>query len=283
MLTVILTRGCPGSGKSTWCKSLIDKNPNKYKRINKDDLRAMLDNSNYTKTSEKFILQVRDQIILLALKDGKHILIDDTNLNPIHESHIRQLVKGLAEVEIKDFTDVPIETCIKQDLKRFNSVGEKVIRDMYNKYLKPKAEVIPVIEGFPHAIIVDLDGTVSLFEGLRSPYDASTCENDILNQPIAEIIYKFMHDKSIIFMSGREDKYREQTIKFLSKHNLPFYNLFMRPSGDMRKDSIVKRELFDTHVRGKFNVDFVLDDRSSVVSTWRSMGLTCLQVAEGDF
>lgn len=57
----------------------------------------------------------------------------------------------------------------------------------------------------------------------------------------------------------------------------------MRKSGDMRKDSIVKREMFDEHIRGRYNVNFVLDDRNQVVELWRSMGLTCLQVADGDF
>jgi hypothetical protein len=51
----------------------------------------------------------------------------------------------------------------------------------------------------------------------------------------------------------------------------------------MRKDAIVKRELFDAHVRGTWNVNFVLDDRQQVVDMWRGLGLVCLQVAPGDF
>ena len=37
----------------------------------------------------------------------------------------------------------------------------------------------------------------------------------------------------------------------------------MRSAGDKREDSIVKSELFDAHVRDKYNVQFVLDDRGS--------------------
>ncbi len=60
--------------------------------------------------------------------------------------------------------------------------------------------------------------------------------------------------------------------------------LNMREAGDMRKDSIVKKELFDQHIRGKYNVRMVIDDRDQVVDMWRNeLGLTCLQVAEGDF
>ena len=57
----------------------------------------------------------------------------------------------------------------------------------------------------------------------------------------------------------------------------------MRTLGDMRKDSIVKQELYEQNILGKFNVSFILDDRQQVVDMWRSLGLTVFQVAEGDF
>ncbi|WP_159467932.1 AAA family ATPase [Dyadobacter sp. 3J3] len=277
-MKVILTKWLPGSGKSTWAKSIIDKNPNTYKRINKDDLRSMMDNSNWSKDSEKFIIKVRDTLILLALEQGKHVIIDDTNLAPKHEVHIHDLIRGKAELEIKDFTDVSIDTCIKWDLKRANSVGEKVIRNMHNQFLKPENEIIEFIDGLTSAIICDLDGTLANLNG-RNPYDASKCDNDLLNHVVAGII----KGKTVIFMSGREDKYRAQTEFFLSKHGIEYVGLFMRATGDSRKDSIVKRELFDANVRGRYNIEFVLDDRNQVVETWRQMGLICLQVAEGDF
>jgi hypothetical protein len=87
----------------------------------------------------------------------------------------------------------------------------------------------------------------------------------------------------VIFTSGRDERYRTQTETFLSKHNIKYFGLHMRKTGDMRRDSIVKNEMFDEHIRGKFNIDFVLDDRNQVVDLWRSLGLVCLQVAEGDF
>ena len=278
MKKVIITKGLPGSGKSTWAKKLIDKNPNQYKRINKDDLRAMLDNSKHSKDAEKFVLKIRNQIMLMALEEGKHVIIDDTNLHPKHERTMRELTKGIAEVIIQDFTDIELEVCIKRDLNRLNSVGEKVIRQMYNDFLAPKPEEIVADPTLPHAIICDLDGTLALLNG-RSPYDASTCENDILNSVVASLI----KDKLVLLVSGREDKYREQTINFLDKHQIIYEKLIMRETGDFRKDSIIKKEIFDTKIRGFYNIDFVLDDRNQVVEMWRQLGLTCLQVAEGDF
>lgn len=271
-------KGLPGCGKSTMAKKIINENPNKYKRINKDDLRAMLDDSNHSKDSENFILKVRDSLIILALEQGKHVIIDDTNLSPKHESRIKELIKGKATLIIEDLTNVPLETCIKNDLKRLNSVGKDVIMQMYNQFLKPKQETIEHIDGLPNAIICDLDGTLCLLNG-RNPYDASNCDEDGLNEAVTSII----KDRTVLLVSGREDKYKEPTLKFMGKHNIKFKELYMRKSGDFRKDSIIKREIFDQYIRNKYNIDFVLDDRQIVVDEWRKMGLICLQVAPGDF
>lgn len=84
MIKVLFLKGLPGSGKSTYAKKLIAENHNMYKRINKDELRAMLDDNKHSNDSEKFILQVRDAMILMALQNGKYVIIDDTNLAPKH-------------------------------------------------------------------------------------------------------------------------------------------------------------------------------------------------------
>jgi len=278
MKKVILTKGLPASGKTTWAKKLINKHPNMYKRVNKDDLREMLDNSKWSKSSEKFILKIRDNIILEALDFGKHVIVDDTNLHPKHEINIKELVKGKAVVEIKDFTDVPLQICIERDLKREKSVGKKVIKNMYNSFLKKDVKPPKYNPELPDIVICDLDGTLALHNG-RNPYDASTCDQDLLNAPVADIIN---HEKFIL-VSGREDKYRKQTLKFLTKYNIRYSKLLMRKTGDFRNDAIVKKEIYEKYIKDKYNVKFVLDDRNRVVEMWRSLGLTCLQVADGDF
>ena len=98
----------------------------------------------------------------------------------------------------------------------------------------------------------------------------------------------YLKGYAIIFLSGREDKYKPQTQEFLSKAVKCARDwqhlLYMRESGDYRKDSIVKKELFINNVQSKWNVLFVLDDRQQVVDMWRDeCGLTCFQVAKGDF
>lgn len=289
MKTVILTKGLPASGKSTWAKSKIDKNPGKYKRVNKDDIRAMLDNSKWSKSNEKFVLSVRDSIIISALSDGKHVIVDDTNLHPKHESQIRELVKGIAKVEIKDFTEITPETCIKWDLTRLNSVGSEVIRNMYNQFLKPEPVVYNPDENLPKAIICDIDGTIALMNN-RSPFDWKKVGEDTVNKPVLSVLNGAYSDApldypiNIILLSGRDSICKKETTKWIEDNNIPCTALFMRSVGDIRKDTIVKKELFDNHIKDNYNVQFVLDDRDCVVNMWRDeLGLTVLQVAEGDF
>lgn len=281
MKKVILTKGLPASGKSTWAKQQLADNPAEYKRINKDDLREMLDGSKWSSSNEKFVVKVRDMLILQALEAGKNVIIDDTNLHPKHEEHIKQITKGLATVEIKDFTDVPIEKCIENDLKRANSVGEKVIRTMYRQFIQ-KAEPAPIIDPeLSDVVLCDLDGTLALF-GNANPYDRDFLK-DKPNEPILNIINNLEPHIRLIIVSGRNGKYKEVTEKWLAENNILYDKLIMRQEEDMRKDSIIKQEIYENEIKGKYNVLFVLDDRNQVVELWRSLGLVCLQVADGDF
>ena len=279
MVKVIITRGLPGSGKSTWAKKLIDENPNSYKRINKDELRLMLDNNMHSNDTEKFILKVRDALILLAIENGKHVIIDDTNLATKHEARIRDLIKGKAELVIQDFTNVPLEVCIEQDLRRHASVGESVIRKMYNQFIL-QVETYTEDTSLPKAIIVDIDGTLAKMNG-RSPFDWSRVKEDSCNTVVKGLSNSYTG--TVIIFSGRDGICKQDTIEWLNDNGIRYDILYMRAEGNTEKDSIIKRRLFEEHVRGKYYIDYVLDDRNQVVKMWREMGLTCLQVADGDF
>lgn len=135
MNTVYMLVGLPASGKSTWAKDLVDRD-SKVKRINKDDLRNMMQNGKYTPEMEQSVLDARNALIINLFRAGFDIVVDDTNLNPEHKKKIEGIANQLdANLSVVDFTYVPIELCIERDSKRANPVGEQVIRDMYNKYL----------------------------------------------------------------------------------------------------------------------------------------------------
>jgi predicted kinase len=287
MLELIFLKGLPGSGKSTWTENFLYNTaaPNTYKRINKDLLRTMLDCNIYSSKSEKFIIKTRDELILLALANGFNVIVDDTNLNPVHEQHIRLLVKNIENLKFTvKFFDTDINECITNDLKRTNSVGSKVIKDMYNKWLKPAPVAVKYNNELPDCIIVDIDGTVALKTPARSPFDWDKVDGDLPNTNIINFINNYLEANTIplIFVSGRDSICKDTTERWLSCF-FKKYKLFMRPENDYRKDTIIKREIYEKEILNKFNVLFVLDDRDCVVEQWRNMGLTCLQVAEGDF
>ena len=147
------------------------------------------------------------------------------------------------------------------------------------------------------AIICDIDGTLSLKHDGRTWYDASTSDLDKPNKPVLALL-RFIQeanwhglsseqDCQIIFVSGRQEKDREPTEKFLKKYMLHGYPLFMRETGDSKPDTIVKMDIYKENIKGKYDILFVLDDRNSekypVVGMWRILGLACFQVADGNF
>jgi hypothetical protein len=246
----------------------------------------MLDATQWSKSNEKFILKLRDHIIRESLLAGKHIIVDDTNLNPIHVARMKEIAQevGNTVVKVRDFTDVPLEECIERDKGRPNSVGEEVIRRMHRDFLAPTVVKKPHNPSLPNCYIFDIDGTLAL-KGDRSAYDWSRVSEDKPNTDVINI-YSTLANAGfpIIIFSGRDEVCREATEKWLLDNGINDYALLaMRAEGNMEKDTIVKEALYRAYLDGRYNVLGVFDDRNSVVQAWRSLGLTCFQVAEGDF
>lgn len=284
MKKIIILKGLPASGKSTWAKKQVAEFPSLYKRINKDDLRKMLDDSAWSKQNERFVLRARNMMIKEALQDGFSVIVDDTNFNPIHEEVIRKIASEYPDVsvEVKVF-DTPLAECIARDKNRTDSVGEKVIRDMWLKYVKPKPKAYQ--PKLTEIILCDIDGTIAEMNG-RSPYDETKVKTDLPIRPVIEILNAFKKTKvmfEVVLLSGRHDTCKSDTEAWLREHGVNYDKLFMRKGDDNRPDYIIKKELYEEHINGKYNVLFVLDDRNQVVDLWRSLGLKCLQVDYGDF
>lgn len=286
MLTLTMTKGLPASGKTTWAKKQVEKSKGKIKRINKDDLREMIDAGIWGKENEKHILKVRDKLIEHYMSNGYDVIVDDTNLHPKHEKALQELAEGFqAMFEVKSFLDVPLKTCIVRDIKRDNSVGEKVIRNMYNQFVKLPPQTYVESPDKPDCIIVDIDGTLAHMSG-RSPYDYSRVDTDTCDETVRQIVQLWKnqsYDSYVVIVSGRKDDCKDVTVRWLQDNNVPFDEIHMRKAEDDRNDAIVKREIFDEWIKDRYNVRFVLDDRDRVVEMWRGLGLKVLQVAEGDF
>jgi len=144
---------------------------------------------------------------------------------------------------------------------------------------------------------VTSDGTITY---PRKDWDAffAGVPDDKVNEPVLRVLQEMTQGncgctrgsrREIIFCSGRPERCRADTVEWLHRADeymfdpeLDEYKLYMRQDGDFRRDDIVKQEILDKYI-DKERVLFVLDDRDQVVHMWRHNGLTCFQVAEGDF
>lgn len=134
----------------------------------------------------------------------------------------------------------------------------------------------------PKSIVCDLDGTLALM-GERGPFEWHRVGEDTLNEAVADMLRRYEQDHCILIVSGRSDECREATAYWLRQHSINYEQLIMRSAGDFRKDAVVKQELYEAHIKGQYDVVLCLDDRNQSVEFWRSLGLTCFQVAPGDF
>ena len=140
------------------------------------------------------------------------------------------------------------------------------------------------------AIIIDIDGTIAL-RGERLPHDFDNVDQDLPNQKLIEVIFALKQLKpelDLIFVSGRMESCRPKTVEWLSKYcsiilGSLLIKLYMRENDDFRDDRDVKLELYQKMIEPTYDVYLVFDDRNRVVEMWRSVGLTCFQVADGDF
>lgn len=298
MTTLYITRGLPASGKTTWAKTFVVGSPDTRARVNRDDLRAMLYGTpDYSWAQESAVTEASRHAVSALLAAGRDVVADDMNLRP---KYVREWARFAAargvEFEVVEFP-VDVDESVRRDAERPKPVGGEVIRRMAQRYLRngalqpipplddeqPEVDAYTAAMGSVPAIIVDIDGTLAI-HGDRSPYDLTRVNEDLPNGPVIEAVRAAYHDGlAVIYCSGREATCLDATFDWLERHVAVPGELHMRAAGDLRRDSLVKRDLFDAHIRDKYDVRYVLDDRQQVVDMWRALGLTVFQVAPGDF
>lgn len=151
---------------------------------------------------------------------------------------------------------------------------------------------------YPPAIILDVDGCAAEI-GNRSPYDEAKVYSDTPRIFIIETVKAILKnnpDMRLFVFSGRTDGCRPDTVKWF--HYKCGFNILpeivggdvvlaMRKTGDRRRDSEVKRDLYNEFVKGKYNVFAVFDDRAQVIrELWAAENLPvfrCGVIDKDDF
>jgi predicted kinase len=296
--------GLPASGKSTYADKRQDAEPMTV-TLSRDSYRLMLKNRQVcSKPVEDLITEFMGEDIAACLRRGFSVIVDNTHVKERYATAYERFREEFPSVHIQyTYFETKVWEAIERDEKRGHAkrVGSDVINRMNESlrhfsatetfqqllegtYRPTEGVFAPIAlnAGNPKAVTVDLDGTAALMCD-RSPYDGSKCDQDLLNEPVAELVFMY-HNMGyrILFLSGREDKWEPQTRTFLERHfsTIP-YELFMRKSKDMRKDSVIKEELFRERIAPHYNAKVAIDDRLQVVKMWAKIGVFCLCVNQG--
>lgn len=306
-LELVITRGLPASGKSTrareWC---AEKRPRV--RVNRDDLRLNMFNIDRTERldfqQEQDVSLAQKAAVEALLRGGVSVIVDDTHLKLKHARAWADLARetGARFSTIDIRTD--FDTCVKRDKARGAPVGEARIRAMNERFHwwwkhdvtpneDPERPTVTPWEpdpSLPPAYIVDIDGTLAKKRkgpGERGWHDYARVGEDLPYQRNLDLVMALRTTAvnglrpAILLVSGRDQSCEDETRDWLWGRLFGGADmLLMRPAGDQRKDTTIKAELFDAHIRGRYNVLGVLDDRPSVCRMWRAMGLDVLAVGD---
>jgi predicted secreted acid phosphatase len=141
--------------------------------------------------------------------------------------------------------------------------------------------------------IFDIDGTLAdcshrLHHIQKQPKDwrayFAECRGDAPIQHVIDLLLTIWDaGNDIVYVSGRSDECREDTLNWLLTHGLPEAPLYMRKAGDHRDDDILKAEILEQVIADGYKPVMAFDDRDRVVAMWRSKGVPCCQVAPGNF
>lgn len=313
--TLHVFRGIPGCGKSTKAKKLqqdLILLGSQAVIVERDQIRFELFNSYWTgkHEDEKLVTKLQKERIHLFLKAGVDVVSSDTNLRDRDVKTLMEIAyKAGAEVLFRDLRDVPLDVCIARDAARHRTVGEPILRDKYERFIKgrkledvvyePSAKVakddfdFDSVEKYvapewgARTVLFDIDGTLANHEGVRHPHDTTKYREDTLHSDVLDVLLALYADGfNIVIFSGRHKDFREDLEFWLKKHGIPYSDIIMRERAGTR-DDYEKLYLFEKYVRNndKIAVHSAFDDRNRVVfNTWRrALGIRCFHVQDGDF
>lgn len=293
MKQCIMTFGISASGKTTWANETIEafqKENEIWINLNRDEIRASIFTQktgnpvfNWRLWNRKWEKQVtedwKESLKTIAMSpkvDG--VIISDTNLNPKTRHFIEGIFNEHGWQVKSQFFPITYEEAVKRDLQRENPVGSSVIAEQIEKYWAQFGERYCPNTSLTKAVIVDIDGTLAHHHGVRNIFEWDKVHLDEPDPLVVEVV-KGLKSQGIyiVVTSGRDDICKEKTWNWLYQH-LGFEPsaLYMRRTGDTRKDCVVKREIFFDKIVDKYHIIGAIDDRPQSVRLWHSLGLRVL-------
>lgn len=285
-MEAIITVGISASGKSTWAREFIEKNPNWFE-INRDQLRwnhmgesgIQASWKNWKWKWEDKITATQEAFIKWAAENNKNIIISDTNLSRKTRDGMTAKLQALGyEITLK-FFPVSWDEAVKRDNARADGVGYAVLQKQWQDWLDLMQNRPDQNPELPKAVIVDIDGTVAKMNNNRGPFEWHKVLGDVPNEPVCEMVRGLRAAGNfILFTSGRDGICREHTLEWILREFPTFkenadFNLLMRPIADQRKDTEIKKEIFYNDILPNYFVRFAIDDRPCIVRLWLDLGI----------
>lgn len=300
---ITLTLGISASGKTTWaeevCKATGAVN------VNRDDARQELfgpfkwGEYEFTQGNEKAVTRLCKERALVAILQGKDIIVSDTNLS--HQT--RETWEAIAKENNVSLTykvfNILLKEAVERDSNREMSVGKKVLS---RQILKMHSECKDIIindfkqrleeqweRGGTPCIVSDIDSTVAEMHkdvpGKRKPYDWKRVGEDTPRENVLTSVRMWgSNNHNVVFLSGRDGICYPETLQWLNEHYSGAFDLYMRQASDQRPDWVIKLELLEVlNQVGFAKPTLMFDDRNQVVDTFREVGLEVFQVQPGNF
>jgi len=287
MQELVITIGLPASGKTTWAEKWILQHSD-YINVNRDDIRLGLQGraryKKFNKWREDLVTEISMATVRGALHAGKSVIVSDTNLNPGRNEKWKVMADAVgATYREKKFTDIYLGELLDRDARREFPVGQRVITGMFEKGRGIHFPEVPVYNPeLPDCYLCDIDGTIAQMNG-RGPFEWMKVNTDLPRKAVIDVVNALAENTNMIMLSGRDGVCKDLSADWMKEQGVDYSYFYIRPAGDNRKDTLIKEEIYFNHIKGKYNVLGVFDDRDQVVHMWRHYGLDVFQVNYGAF
>lgn len=174
------------------------------------------------------------------------------------------------------------------DVVVVSSPGEAERIETERRSLERRVATAPS-RGLPPAAIVDIDGTLASatwrehhLRGARKDWAGFFADmgRDAPVQGLVDLTAWIAHHATVVLLTGRPDNHAKVIRRWLAEHAVFYDLLLMRPDGDRRPDTVMKRERYQRDIAPQYDVRVVIDDRPSVIEMWRREGLYVLTAVD---
>lgn len=141
-------------------------------------------------------------------------------------------------------------------------------------------------------VVVDLDGTLcnsahrdhlaiaKQWDEFHSKLGEDNPWPDV--KQMIELLDIDLFNFTVVGLTGRNERYRNATNKWLDLHGIRLDDLIMRPDNDYTPDHELKPAMLGA-VYPPDRIWFILEDRDKVVEAWRNLGYRCWQTNPGGY